>query len=404
METIKTTESPALLQEERPEQTEATPSPEPEAVTEPEPEPEIDPSVVQVTMSDTPSATIKASETHPLQPAATNFFSELYKILYYGADLTLTFRKDVQAGKLIVGVRPSFHRLEKDNPLNNLKPITMTHFIEDLDKSFFMTITAPIVQASDTAKSLKEWGDDLEAATKEAKEDDAPAERKKSIQPKAKAKAKPAPKPVVAKKPAPPKVDKKAAETAAGVEAETMMKDARIAADPASAIAKAKEARAKIRQYPAHKKALKEIDTFITDQEKLKKEADRKAKLNALYLEIKDMATRVTEAIRLEDWKPALGVAQETLKKINGQQEERFLVIAKEIRSQIKYIEVLQNRAVFLPKLEDARKYLSAVNYAEAVKILKTVFKADPENPSAIEIRDKIIDTIGQATYQALLK
>jgi uncharacterized protein YjgD (DUF1641 family) len=386
---INQTESPVVPKEELPATVEQTaPATEELPTQEEQPTPEPEPSPKQ------PEPTITA-----LEPAETNFFSELYKLLYHGVDLTLTFRRDQEAGKLVVGVRPTFFKISEGHTINNLKPIVLTHFIEQLDKSFFMTIMAPVQRAVDTAKSLKEWDEDLDKIKEKKASTPPPSKPAAPAKPAPKAKTKT--KPAAAKKPAPPKVDKKALAAERQAKAEEIMKEARITTDPTAAIAKAKEAKAAMKGFEV-KALVKEIESFVKEKEKAKKEADRKVKLDGIYAEASDMFNSAQEKFRLEDYQPAIGISQNALKLINGHQEERFLTLAKNVRELIKRVEGIQNRSALEPKIVEAKRYMASLNFPEAMKIVKAVFKADPENPGALEIKKEIVDKFGQATYDGL--
>lgn len=132
----------------------------------------------------------------------TNFFSLILPYLVKGMDLTLTMRCD--DGKITVGVRPN-HTGVKDETFKKIPSLVLTHPVDDLNKSFFTTIAAPLDNTQALAEALQAWEAKFNAVKGEAEkkmekqpEADKPkpaaSKPKKRLVPAAKKKAAAAPK------------------------------------------------------------------------------------------------------------------------------------------------------------------------------------------------------------------
>lgn len=92
----------------------------------------------------------------------TNFFTQVQPLLESGMDLTISVK--LIDGKMIVATRPNYDQV-KDKAINQLKPLVLTHQVDDLDENYFETITAPMQTFLSNVEIIKAYEDSIKSTT-----------------------------------------------------------------------------------------------------------------------------------------------------------------------------------------------------------------------------------------------
>lgn len=276
----------------------------------------------------------------------TNFFTTIKElVLSKGIDATITLK--LEGDNIVVAFKPQYQRNEKA-PVNNLRPLMLTHPAESLDDNFFETITEPVNLFFDTAKEIEEWKKSLSST----KEKETKADEKKET---------PDAKPSGKKK----------------------KKKATPAARPADTKTQAERAAEKQKEID-----LKKATGIAVHGKKRFETGDYKAALSHYK--------KAYDIMPLEGWKTEI----EKMEALIKEQEERSQREKEAHEAEQKAKQEAQLSKLIM-QAEAARKgqdfQYCAKNWIEAYKI-------DPANPKLQEIKNELEQMLGTPTVKTLLQ
>lgn len=335
----------------------------------------------------------------------TNFFTLLAGILAKGVTLTLTFKAD--GDNQVVSVKPMLTaKAEEFEKLNTIRPIVLTHPPEKLDEGFFTTILVqPVDHLVEAAQKIETWKTDVNKAVEEVKTDAEKKPKKKSAPAaKKKAPAKPAKKakPVAKKpaKPAKPVKEKPVKEPKEPVD-KALITATKYATAGKNAFEAGQLKFAKSQYDMAYKtKALDqwkiESDRLqgLIEQEETKKRNDELMVKNLKRTE--ELDKQYEEAYNKGDYSTAMALAEKANGLIETKTRKDRIADCKSVLDQVM-------KAQISPLLATAEAAIKGMEFQTFSKNWKEIRKLSPDHPKLEEMKQAVIEKIGEATVKQLL-